>query len=153
MRMAQARAASAPPPPDILIAAPASVQESLAHAAPILTFGVNRTELEPDDSARLTAVAAAIEEIHHNWPQVIVLVEGHCDDTGTAEYNYELGLRRGRSVQRLLMGLGVPSAQLRVVSFGDAKPACTTRDASCRQQNRRIEFRAALPAAMTGDVQ
>jgi peptidoglycan-associated lipoprotein len=70
-----------------------------------------------------------------------VTIEGHCDERGDEEYNLALGDRRASSVKRYLMDLGVPAAQMRTVSFGEAKPAVRGHDESAWRWNRRAEFR------------
>jgi len=69
-----------------------------------------------------------------------VVLEGHADELGTREYNIGLGDRRSESVRRLLIALGVPSQQIRSVSYGEERPAATGQDENSYQLNRRVEF-------------
>ncbi len=66
-----------------------------------------------------------------------VTVEGHCDERGTPEYNLALGERRGRAVESILISYGVSSSQIRIVSFGEEKPAVFGHDESAWSKNRR----------------
>ncbi len=69
-----------------------------------------------------------------------VLIEGHCDEFGTEEYNFILGERRARAVKNYLVDLGVAASSLRVLSLGKHKPFCKQRTMVCFRQNRRAHF-------------
>lgn len=69
-------------------------------------------------------------------PSIKVLVEGHCDDRGSEEYNIALGASRAESVKRALVQEGVPADHIRTVSYGKEKPFCTQDNEQCWQQNR-----------------
>jgi peptidoglycan-associated lipoprotein len=71
----------------------------------------------------------------------VVTLEGHCDERGSEEYNLALGERRAESARAYLVDLGVPGSRLRVVSFGEAKPAVMGHDESAWKWNRRVEAR------------
>lgn len=66
-----------------------------------------------------------------------VVVEGHCDERGTPEYNIALGERRAKAVTRYLKNLGVSSSQISTVSYGEEKPADTSRSEAAFAANRR----------------
>ena len=69
-------------------------------------------------------------------------VEGHCDASGTDEYNYALGLRRAKSAKDALVMKGVPSGSIALVSMGESSPECTSGSSSgCYSKNRRVEFK------------
>ena len=74
------------------------------------------------------------------WPSTTVLVEGHADERGTAEYNLSLGNRRADQVKTYLSSLGVDASRLRVVSKGKEQPFCTATGEDCWRQNRRAQF-------------
>ena len=69
-----------------------------------------------------------------------ILIEGHCDERGTEEYNIVLGKRRAQAVKDYLVDLGIPEENLQVISFGKEKPFCTEHNQTCWQQNRRGHF-------------
>lgn len=71
---------------------------------------------------------------------VKLLVEGYCDERGTAAYNLILGEKRAQAVKRYLRDLGLPSADIQVVSYGKERPSCTEHREACWQQNRRAHF-------------
>jgi len=70
----------------------------------------------------------------------MLVVEGHCDERGSEEYNLALGERRAVSTKKYLVDLGVPSSRLRTVSFGEAKAAVAGHDESAWKWNRRVDF-------------
>ena len=69
-----------------------------------------------------------------------VLIEGHCDERGTLEYNLELGKRRAQAVKDYLVDLGIEESRIRIVSYGKERPFCTESNESCFQKNRRGHF-------------
>jgi peptidoglycan-associated lipoprotein len=69
-----------------------------------------------------------------------VVVQGHCDERGTIEYNLALGQRRANSVREYLASLGVTPSRVRIVSYGEEKPAVAGSNEVAFQQNRRAEF-------------
>ena len=71
-----------------------------------------------------------------------VKIEGHCDATGTDEYNYALGLRRAKSAKDAITTSGIKPSSIIVVSMGESSPECTTSYTSaCYAKNRRVEFK------------
>lgn len=73
-------------------------------------------------------------------PSARLLIEGHCDERGTNEYNLALGDRRAKSVKDYLVSLGVQSARTDTISFGEEKPLCTEQTEDCWAKNRRAHF-------------
>ena len=69
-----------------------------------------------------------------------VIIQGHCDERGTEEYNLILGDRRATAVKNFLTYLGVPASSLRVLSLGKAQPFCISRTPECLRLNRRAHF-------------
>ena len=74
------------------------------------------------------------------WTTTKVMVEGHADSRGTAEYNLALGERRAAAVRDYLVNLGVGADRIQVVSKGKESPVCTDENEACWQQNRRGHF-------------
>jgi len=72
-----------------------------------------------------------------------IKLEGNCDEFGTDEYNYALGLKRAKAVKDALMMQGVPASQMVMVSYGESNPACSTPSDGCYAQNRRVDLRLA----------
>ena len=75
-----------------------------------------------------------------NNPNVSVTLEGHCDERGTREYNIALGERRANAVQRMLTLQGASASQIRVISYGEERPAALGHDEEAWALNRRAEF-------------
>jgi peptidoglycan-associated lipoprotein len=74
------------------------------------------------------------------WPSTKVLIEGHADERGSAEYNLALGERRASAVRDYLVNLGITNDRIQVVSKGKEAPVCTESNEGCWQQNRRGHF-------------
>lgn len=104
----------------------------------IFLFALNATiqEDNPEIMAELKKMAADIIENKRT-----VSVVGHADNSGTAEYNYDLGLTRANTIKGVLEKLGVPSAQIRVESKGETQPTDANDTEAGRRNNRRVEVR------------
>jgi OOP family OmpA-OmpF porin len=100
-----------------------------------LTFLENRDELTPESAARLPDIAKAIQDRRATF----VSVTGHTDTTGSAEVNYQLGLRRAERVATILRGAGIPGGVLFIRSHGEGDPAVPTADNVSEARNRRVE--------------
>jgi peptidoglycan-associated lipoprotein len=74
------------------------------------------------------------------WSSTKVMVEGHADSRGTAEYNLALGERRASAVREYLVNLGIGADRITVVSKGKEAPVCAEEAESCWAQNRRGHF-------------
>lgn len=69
-------------------------------------------------------------------------IEGHCDATGTDEYNYALGLRRAKATKDTMVSRGINQGNISLVSMGESSPECTTSSSrECYSKNRRVEFK------------
>ena len=73
-------------------------------------------------------------------PSARLLVEGHCDERGTNEYNMALGDRRAKAVKDYLAALGVSSKRVETISYGEEKPACSHQSEECWTKNRRAHL-------------
>ncbi len=85
----------------------------------------------------------ALKKIFNDFPNTSVIVEGHCDERGSAEYNLGLGDQRASSAKQFLVDLGVPADRLKTVSYGKERPQCSEATEDCYQRNRRAHFAAA----------
>lgn len=99
-------------------------------------FDFDRYEIRPDAVPTLKKVA----QILQRHPQLRLIIEGHCDERGTNEYNFALGQRRANSAKQYLVSLGVASTRIDIVSYGEEKPLCTEQNEACWQRNRRAHF-------------
>jgi peptidoglycan-associated lipoprotein len=73
-------------------------------------------------------------------PNHLVLIEGHCDERGTNEYNLALGERRAKSTMNYLVSQGVQANRITIISYGEERPQCTEHTESCWAKNRRAHF-------------
>jgi peptidoglycan-associated lipoprotein len=101
-------------------------------------FDYDRDVLRDDARAVLDAKVPVLTAN----PGVSLLISGHTDERGTAEYNLALGQRRAAQVKRYLTSKGIAESRLTAQSLGDAQPAVQGTDESAYQQNRRAEFEA-----------
>ena len=134
---------TAPPPPPPPPAPPkASLSERLAAEVRDAYFDYDKSDIREDARAVLTRNADALRTIFQDFPNATVVIEGHADERGSAEYNLGLSDRRASSARDFLVQLGVPTDRLRTVSYGKERPVCTESNESCWQQNRRAHFAA-----------
>jgi len=103
-------------------------------------YDYDKSDVRNDARDTLTRDAAAIKAILADFPNASIVVEGHCDERGSAEYNLGLGDRRASSAKDFLVQLGVPADRLKTISYGKERPQCTEADESCYQRNRRAHF-------------
>jgi len=73
-------------------------------------------------------------------PDIKLMVQGHCDDRGSEEYNLALGVSRANSVKKALEQQGVNESRITTISYGKERPFCTQDDEQCWQENRRDHF-------------
>ena len=76
----------------------------------------------------------------HKNKNINVLIEGHCDERGTNEYNLALGEKRATAARDYLIARGVASTKIKTLSYGEEKPICTEQNEACYQKNRRAHF-------------
>jgi len=70
-----------------------------------------------------------------------VKLEGNCDEWGSDEYNFALGLKRASSVKKALVAQGVDATNITMVSYGESNPVCTAQTQECWSKNRRVDFK------------
>lgn len=120
----------------------ATLNEKLAHLNDAL-FDFDKSTIRSDASTVLKADVGVIRDILANYPNQKLLVEGNADERGSEEYNLALGDRRARAAQEFLVSMGIPAAQLSLVSYGKERPICTDKTEDCWQRNRRAHVTAA----------
>jgi len=130
-----------PPKPGTTVAdsegkrAPATI---IQPALRTVYFDYDSAALREDGKEILRQNAAWLRE----HPQVEVQVQGHCDERGTVEYNFNLGQRRADAVKTFLVSLGVPADRIHTISYGEERPAMPGHDEEAWRFNRRAEFHA-----------
>jgi peptidoglycan-associated lipoprotein len=120
----------------------ATLNEKLAHLNDAL-FDYDKATIREDASTVLKADVGVIRDILANYPNQKLLIEGNADERGSEEYNLALGDRRARATQEFLVQMGIPAAQLSLVSYGKERPICTDKTEDCWQRNRRAHVTAA----------
>lgn len=95
-----------------------SAADFIANAGDRVFFGFDKSSISPEAEATLVRQVAWLK----SHPQFGVLIEGHCDERGTREYNLGLGERRADAVAKFLNANGIDGARIRVVSYGKDRP-------------------------------
>lgn len=137
----QAPAAQAPAQP-VMTAKQAEAARGMAvteeKASPFadVRFDFDKSDLRDEAKKICQEVAAYMKKT----PGKKLLIEGHCDERGTAEYNMALGDRRATSVKNYLVSLGVPTSTLSTVSFGKERPLDPGHNEEAWAKNRRAHF-------------
>jgi peptidoglycan-associated lipoprotein len=103
-------------------------------------FDYDKSDIRDDARQVLTRDADALKRIFAADPTFSVVLEGHCDERGSAEYNLGLGDRRATAAKDFLVQLGVPEAKIRTISYGKDRPVCTDANEACYQRNRRAHL-------------
>ena len=98
-------------------------------------FDFDKYDIRPAD-ARMLDTNAAWLKTNDN----LVLIEGHCDERGTNEYNLALGERRAKATMNYLVGQGVQANRITIISYGKERPTCTEHSEACWAKNRRAHF-------------
>jgi peptidoglycan-associated lipoprotein len=119
-----------------------TLNDSLARLEDAL-FDYDKSTIRSDATTALKDDSGVIRDILAAYPTQKLVIEGHCDERGSDEYNMALGDRRARAAEEFLVTMGVSSNQLTVISFGKDRPVCTDKTEACYQRNRRAHLTAA----------
>jgi peptidoglycan-associated lipoprotein len=99
-------------------------------------FDYDAYVVRPVDTATLDASARWLR----SNPKHVVLIEGHCDERGTQEYNLALGAHRAKSTMTYLVSQGVEPHRIQLISYGKERPICSEDSDACWSRNRRARF-------------
>ena len=99
-------------------------------------FDYDRAAVRDDARATLDGNASWMKKFR----TVKVLVEGHCDERGTEEYNLALGEKRAKAAQDYMLSLGVGADRIKIISYGKSQPLNPGHDEGAWQMNRRAQF-------------
>lgn len=118
-----------------------STQDRGTFAANTVHFEYDSSVVKSSEQSNLDAVAAYMK----GNSSIGLLIEGHCDERGTEDYNNSLGERRSTALREALIGMGVSADNVITRSFGEYKPVSPGQDESAYKQNRRGEFVVLIP--------
>jgi peptidoglycan-associated lipoprotein len=99
-------------------------------------FDFDKYDIRPADAKILDANAQWLKSNDNQR----VLIEGHCDERGTNEYNLALGERRAKSTMNYLVSQGVQASRITIISYGEERPVCSQKNEECWSKNRRAQF-------------
>jgi peptidoglycan-associated lipoprotein len=119
-----------------LPALPSPAEFAVSSALRDVQFEFDKYDIRPSEKAALDANARWLK-VH---TRALVLIEGHCDERGTNEYNLALGERRARATRDYLASAGITDSRITIVSYGEERPLCTERTDACWTRNRRAHF-------------
>ena len=132
-QQATARVTVTTPPPPPPPAAGPSEEELFSQNIKDIYFDYDKSDIRADQQSAIQADIAFLQQ----HPNIHFIVEGHCDERGSTEYNLALGDNRASSVKNALVSAGVSADRVKTVSYGKEKPFCTEHNEQCWQQNRR----------------
>ena len=112
---------------------PGSQEDLIVNVGDRVFFNYDSSELDSDAQELLQDQVAWLKQ----YSGVSVIIEGHCDERGTREYNLALGEKRAQSVKNYLIGLGISSDRVSTISYGKERPAVVGSNDGAWAQNRR----------------
>ncbi len=125
-----------PPPPPPKPGVSTVVRDKVRDAH----FDYDKSNIRADAETTLRSNAGALKNILADYPNARIVIEGHCDERGTSEYNLALGDRRSTAARDFLVSLGVSAGRLTTISYGKERPQCSEEQEGCWQRNRRAHF-------------
>jgi peptidoglycan-associated lipoprotein len=99
-------------------------------------FDFDKYDIRANDAKTLDANASWLKSNADH----LVLIEGHCDERGTNEYNLALGERRAKAAMNYLVSQGVQANRITIISYGEERPVCAEHNEACWAKNRRSHF-------------
>jgi len=127
-----------PPPPPVkpVEPPPPPPQKPVEITLTDVFFDYDKSNLRDDARQTLNVDAQTLQQNGDTK----VLLEGHCDERGTVEYNLALGERRAQSAKNFLVQYGIDSGRINTISYGKERPFVQGHDESAWSQNRRVHF-------------
>lgn len=119
-----------------------AILEGLLRSALLnIYFDFDKSDLRPDALERLNIIGKLLFE----HEKITIVIEGHCDERGSSDYNMALGEQRAQAAKRWLVGYGIAESRIQTTSYGKERLAmfgCS--DEPCHERNRRCEFVATI---------
>lgn len=116
----------------------AGCQQQMGAKLKRVHFDLDQYNIKTEYAGEMKSNAAWMQ----SHPSANMVVEGHCDERGSTEYNIALGDRRAKSAKAYLQHLGVNGTRVSTISYGEERPLCTASNEDCWWKNRRAEFSA-----------
>ena len=101
-------------------------------------FGFDKFDIDSDMQSKISTAATLGKDAASAYN---VKLEGNCDEWGSDEYNFALGLKRSNAVKQALVSEGVDASRISMVSYGESNPVCTDKTQECWSKNRRVNFK------------
>jgi len=105
---------------------------------PTIYFAFDKYNITPEMQEKIDAAAELGKKVASDYK---VKLEGNCDEWGSDEYNFALGLKRADAVKKALVADGIDASRISMVSYGKSNPVCTEHTKECWAKNRRVNFR------------
>ena len=118
---------------DVAGIVPGSLEDLIVNVGNTVFFAFDSSELDADAQQLLQEQAAWLKQ----YNKTSIVIEGHCDERGTREYNLALGEKRAQAVKNYLNGLGVGISSLSTISYGKERPTAVGSNEGAWSQNRR----------------
>ncbi len=127
-----------PPPPPVDTTPPEPEVRTISEGEfQTVYFDFDKSSIKPNFSGALESNADLMKESM----DMIIQIEGHCDERGTVEYNLALGERRAMATRSYLVNLGIAAERIEIISYGKERPAMMGHNEAAWSKNRRTEFR------------
>jgi len=105
---------------------------------PTIYFAFDKFDLDADMQAKISEATALGKDEAVSYS---VKLEGNCDEWGSDEYNFALGLKRANAVKEAIVAEGIDASRIAMVSYGESNPVCTDKTKECWAKNRRVDFK------------
>ena len=115
-----------------------STLNAIESKVPTVYFAFDKYNITPEMQDKIDAAAELGKNKGANYK---VKLEGNCDEWGSDEYNFALGLRRANAVKKALVADGIDASRISMVSYGKSNPVCTAHTKECWAKNRRVNFK------------
>ena len=104
---------------------------------PTINFAFDKYNITAQMQEKIDAAAELGKNVATSYK---VKLEGNCDEWGSDEYNFALGLKRADAVKKALVTDGIDASRITMVSYGESNPVCTDHTKECWAKNRRVNF-------------